>query len=111
MSANTWRVDVEFKKETHVIQGHLDPLDGLILLGDTPVASVDIQTLIRAPFSNSGVVATVHLACSQTTETIGLAQEQATALAMEGLRNGWEILQDRILKGHFPGCAAEGAGR
>ena len=107
MNASTWRIDVELGKEKHMVQGHLDPLDGLILPGDAPVASVEIQTLIRGPFSSSGIVSTVHLACSQTAETIGLAQEKATELAMEGLRNGWELLQERVHKGHFPGCDAE----
>lgn len=106
MKANTWRIDVNFGKETYVAQGHLDPLDQLVGLGK-PVSEVEMQTLIRAPFSNSGVVSTVRLTCSQSTATIGLAQEKAIELAMEGLRNGWEILRERIAKGHFPGCADE----
>jgi hypothetical protein len=115
MSANTWRVDVEFRKETHVAQGHLDPLlvmrrdsDGMV---GNDVASVEIQALISGPFSDTRIVSTVRLACLQTTEAVGVAQEQATELAMEGLRNGWEILQDRVTKGHFPGCAGERPGR
>lgn len=42
MSASTWRIDVELGKEKHMVQGHLDPLDGLILPGDAPIASVEI---------------------------------------------------------------------
>lgn len=111
MKANTWRIDVEFGKETYVAQGHLEPLTALRLdnagmLGED-VAKVEIQALVRGSFSNSGVVSTVHLSCHQSEEKLALAQEKATELAMEGLRNGWEILQERIAKGHFPGCADE----
>lgn len=85
-------------------QGHLDPLDGLVGHG-AAAAEVEIQALISGPFSNTRIVSTVRLVCSQTTATINLAQEKATELAMEGLRNGWEILRDRVARGHFPGCA------
>jgi hypothetical protein len=106
MTANTWRVDVQFRKEAYVTQGHLDPIDKLTALGE-PFSKVEIQALVSGPFSDTRIVSTVCLTCTQTEAIIGLAQEQATELAMEGLRNGWEILQERVMKGHFPGCAGE----
>lgn len=107
MNASTWRVDVQFGEETYVAQGHLDPLDDLFGYQAPANAEVEIQALISGPFSNSRIVSTVRLTCSQATTAINLAQEKATAIAMEGLRNGWEALQERVAKGHFPGCAEE----
>lgn len=101
---NTWRMDVQVGEESYVKQGHLDPLDKLVGHG-SPIAEVEIQALVSGPFSNSRIVSTVRLSCSQTTETIDLAQEIATDMAMDGLRGGWEALQERIAKGRFPGCA------
>lgn len=91
-------------------QGHLDPIDALMRdeAGGVPtlaLAGVEIQTLVSGPFSNMRVVSTVYLNCVQTSERVALAQERAIEQSMEGLRNGWEILQGRIAKGHFPGCA------
>lgn len=101
---NIWRLDITFGKESYVAQGHLDPLEKLEVRDVNREAAVEIQALISGPFSNTRIVSTVRLTCSQTTEAIGLAQEKATELAMEGLRNGWEILQARVEKGHFPGA-------
>ena len=89
-------------------QGHRDPLvamrvDEVGMPSET--AEVEIQALVSGPFSNSRIVSTVRLACTQDADTISIAQEKATDLAMEGLRNGWEVLQQRIAQGHFPGCA------
>lgn len=101
---NNWRLDITFGKETHVAQGHLDPvIDLMTNVGGYP-AEVEIQALISGQFSNSRIVSTVRLNCRQTEEGISLAQEKATELAMEGLRNGWETLQERVAKGHFPGA-------
>lgn len=108
MKANTWRIDITFGEESYVTQGHLDPLVAM-RVDDAGMpsesAEVEIQALVSGPFSNSRIVSSVRLACHQDAEKIALAQERATDLAMEGLRNGWETLQDRITKGRFPGCA------
>lgn len=107
---NTWRVDVTFGKEEYVNQGHLDPLEDLMrghldMPGTVALhpAEVEIQLLVSGPFSNTRVVSTVRLNCAQTEEKVNLTQMKATELAMEGLRNGWEALQERVEKGHFPG--------
>lgn len=92
-------------------QGHLDPfvdlmtnLDGKTYTG--PLAEVEIQAQVSAPFGNAKVVSVVRLNCVQHADCLSAAQEKATEQAMEGLRNGWEILQEKIKKGYFPGSAS-----
>lgn len=84
-------------------QGHLDPISDLLDSSIKVVAEVEVTTLVSGPFSRSRVISAVKLSCSQTSEKVALAQEVATNLAMEGLRNGWEDLQKRLKDGQFPG--------
>lgn len=111
---NNWNVEVTLGKETHVAQGHYDELALLAWTPDedrlrgapeaeSPFAAVEMTALISGPFSNSRIVSTVRLNCYQNAETIQMAQSKAIELSMDGLRSGWEILQERIQKGHFPG--------
>lgn len=109
-----WRVEVTMGKEIYVAQGHYDNLALLAWTPDdqtvrgtpeaeSPLAAVEIQALISGPFSNTRIVSTVRLNCYQNTEALSEAQSKAIELSMDGARSGWEILQERVAKGHFPG--------